>query len=153
MTHTTIKLVLIILAVIGTMNCVVAEVTIDELTAFLAEDQTDTHEHLQWYSCGHFARELARNASEHNISIGSVILSNHPVFRGKWNSHIVNYVMINGTIAIIDHRTDRVLGMNPGMSFDGKHFEYYRLYPDGTQVPSNWAVNLAHTGKVSEYDS
>jgi len=151
MKHITTKLVLIMLVIIGTMNCVTGEVTIDELTAFLAEDQTDTHEHLQWYSCGHFARDLARNASEHNISIGSVILSNHPVFGGKWNSHIVNYVMINDTIAIIDPQTDSLFGMNLGMTFDGKQFEYYRLYPDGTQVPSNWDCNLAHTGKVSEY--
>lgn len=115
---------------------------------FLKNDTTDLREHLVYYNCGHFSRDLARNASKQNISIGSMILSNHPVFRGKWNSHIVNYVMVNGTIAIIDPQTDSIFAMNPGMMFDGKHFTYYRLYPDGTQVPSNWDCNLAHTGRI-----
>lgn len=121
---------------------------LDDIISFLEVDQTDTHEYLPWYSCGHYSRDLARNASENNLSIGSVILSNHPVFRGKWNSHIVNYVMINESIVIICPQTDSVIAMNPGMVFDGKSFKYYRLYSDGTQVPSNWNCNLAHTGVV-----
>jgi len=121
---------------------------LDDIISFLEDDQTDTHEYLPWYSCGHYSRDLARNASEYNLSIGSVILSNHPVFRGKWNSHIVNYVMINDNIVIIDPQTDSLFAMNPGMMFDGKFFKYYRLYPDGAQVPSHWSVNLAHTGVI-----
>lgn len=121
---------------------------LDDVISFLEVDQTDTHEYLPWYSCGHYSRDLARNASEHTLSIGSVILSNHPVFGGKWNSHIVNYVMINESIVIICPQTDSVIAMNPGMMFDGKSFKYYRLYPDGTQVPTYWNCNLAHTGVV-----
>ena len=119
-----------------------------QIEQFLINDTTDQHEFLPWYTCGHYSRDLARNASEHNLSIGSVILSNHPVFGGRWNSHIVNYVMVNETIVIIDPQTDSVFAMNPGMMFDGKFFTYYRLYPDGTQVPSNWDCNLAHTGVI-----
>ena len=119
-----------------------------KIEQFLINDTTNQHEYLPWYTCGHYSRDLARNASEHNLSIGSVILSNHPTFRGKWNSHTVNYIMVNGTIAIIDPQTDSIFGMNPGMMFDGKFFKYYRLYSDGTQVPTYWNVNLAHTGHV-----
>ena len=121
---------------------------LDDVISFLAEDQTDTHEYLPWYTCGHYSRDLARNASNYNLSIGSVILSNHPMFGGKWNSHIVNYVVINESIIIIDPQTDSMFYMNPYMLFDGKSFRYYRLYPDGTQVPSNWDCNLAHTGII-----
>ena len=115
---------------------------LDDVILFISEDQTDTHEYLPWYSCGHFARDLARNASEHNISIGSVILSNHPVFRGKWNSHIMNYFTTNGSIKLIEPRTDQIMNLNDTM------YGYYRLYPDGTQVPSNRNCNLAHTGVI-----
>ena len=119
-----------------------------DLEQFLGEDTTDQHEYLPWYTCGHFARDLARNVSEHNLTIGSVILSSHPVFRGKCNSHIVNYIQINDTIIIIDPQTDEVYAMNPRMLYRGKILRYYKLYPDGTQVPSNWACNLAPTGII-----
>lgn len=121
---------------------------LDDVISFLVDDQTDTHDYLPWYSCGHYSRDLARNASEYNLSIGSVILSNHPTLRGKWNSHTVNYIIVNDTIIIIDPRTDSVFPMDPGMMFDGKFFTYYRLYPDGTHVPTYWNCNLAHTGVI-----
>lgn len=121
---------------------------LDDVIAFLEVDQTDTHEYLPWYTCGHYSRDLAKNASEYNLSIGSVILGNHPVFGDGYNSHIVNYVTIDDSIVIICPQTDSVFAMNPSMLFDGKSFKYYRLYPDGTQVPSNWACNLAHTGVI-----
>lgn len=114
---------------------------LDNVISFLDSDQTDTHEYLPWYSCGHFARDLARNASEHNISIGGVILGNNPVFRG-YNNHIMNYFIVNESIYIIEPQTDQIMNLNHTM------FNYYRLYPYGTQVPSNWAVNLAHTGVI-----
>lgn len=141
-----------ILAILATAVIVSAEDSPDliEIEQFLFNDTTDQHEYLPWYTCGHYSRDLARNASEHNLSIGSMIISNHPVFRGKWNSHVVNYVMLNDTIVVICPETDQILALNPGMVFDGRTFKYYRLYPDGTQVPSNWAVNLAHTGHINE---
>lgn len=119
-----------------------------DLDQFLEEDKTNEHKFLPWYTCGHFTRDLARNASEHNLTIGSVILSSHPVFRGKCNSHIANYIKINDTIMIIDSQTDEVCEMNSRMLYHGKILKYYRLYPDGTQVPSNWGCNLAPTGII-----
>ena len=115
---------------------------LDDVIAFLAEDQTDTHEYLPWYTCGHYSRELARNASDHNLTIGSVILGHHPVFRGYQN-HIMNYFTVNGIISIIEPQTDQIMNLNNTM------YRYYRLYPDGTQVPSNWDCNLAHTGIIA----
>lgn len=147
MIHTTIKLVLIMLVIIGTMNCVAAEVTIDELRLFLDNDSTGESEYVLWYNCGHAARDLVRNASEHNLTIGSAIVSNHPVFRGKWNSHIINYIYIDGEILFIDTHYDSISSLD-GIFFD---WEYIRLYPDGTQVPSNWACNLAPPISFGDY--
>ena len=127
---------------IGTANC--------DINSFLEEDKTNEHEYLPWYTCGHYARDLARNASEYNLSIGSIMLSNHPVFRGKWNGHIVNYIMINDTIVIICPKTDGIYALNSGLVFNGKSYKYYRLYSDGTQVPTYWKNNLAHTGIIGE---
>ena len=124
------------------MISLLPSVSMESITSFLLEDKTDKGEHSEWYSCGHFSRDLARNASEQNISMGSVILSNHPVFRGMWNSHIMNYFIINDSIWIIEPQEDHIMRLNDTM------YNYYRLYPDGTQVPSYWKSNLAHTGVI-----
>ncbi|MCK5138230.1 MAG: hypothetical protein KAQ85_00170 [Thermodesulfovibrionia bacterium] len=112
-----------------------------ELIEFLETDITNEHEYLPWYTCGHFTRSLAHNASEHNISMGAAILSNHPVFRGKWNSHIINYIDINGTMYFIEPRHDYIMKLDEVFMT----YRFIRLYLDGTQVPSNWDCNLAPT--------
>lgn len=107
-----------------------------ELQEFLAADQTDQHEYLPWYTCGHFSRALVKNASEHNIKIGSIICGDHPVLRGHQN-HIMNYYVQNDCIWIIEPQTDQIMRLNDTM------YGYYRLYPDGSQVPTYWKHNLA----------
>ena len=114
---------------------------LNDIEQFLVNDTTDQHKYLPWYTCGHYARDLSRNASEHNLTIGSVILGNHPVFRG-YNNHAVNYVIENNTIWIIEPQTDQILQLNDTM------YGYYRLYPDGSQIPSYWKYNLAPTGVI-----
>ena len=99
------------------------------------------HKYLPWYSCGHFSRDLAKNASIKNIPVGSVIFSDHQVFRG-YNNHIVNYIEIDEKIYLIEPQTDKIYPLDQSI------YKYYRLYPDGAQVPSNWRYNLAYTGKI-----
>lgn len=111
------------------------------LTTFLEEDKTNEHEYLPYYTCGHFSRDLAKNASECNLTIGSAILGNHPRFKG-YNNHIVNYIMDNNIIVIIEPQTDNILYLNQ------TGYKYYRLYTDGTQVPTYWKNNLAYTGVI-----
>ena len=135
------------ITIIGALMMQTCSAEMTDIEQFLEEDTTDQHVYLPWYTCGHYSRDLARNASDHNLSIGSVILGNHPVFRGYGN-HLVNYVMVNETIVIIDPQTDNIFAMNPGMTFDDRSFKYYRLYSDGTQIPTYWNHNLAHTGVV-----
>ena len=114
---------------------------INEIQEFLENDTTDNNKYLSWYTCGHFSRELSYNASLQNITVGSVILGYHPTFRGYQN-HIMNYIIINDTVVLIEPQTDQITCLNQTM------YSYYRLYPDGTQVPTNWRHNLAPTGHI-----
>lgn len=129
---------LMIAVVIIAVTCIeiVSGESIEDIESFLVNDTTDTNHYLPYYTCGHFSRELSYNASLHNISVGSVILGNNPVLRGK-NNHIMNYIIIENKVYLIEPQTDEIILLNQTM------YNYYRLYPDGTQVPSNWAYNLA----------
>ena len=120
-----------------------------DLSTFLAEDRTDENEQTMWYTSGHYARDLARNASEQNITIGSMILSDNQRLTGRDNA-IVNYVIIDDEIVVIDARTDKMYALNSGLTFDGTHKKFYRLYPDGTHVPSFWSNYLAYTGIIGQ---
>ena len=115
-----------------------AEVQILDITTFIEMDTTDENEYLPWYTCGHYTRELAYNARDHNISLGAAILSNHPVF-SDYFSHIINYIEINNTLFFIYPQLDEIRTIEDVFS----DYKYIRLYPDGTQVPSNWKQNLA----------
>ena len=115
-----------------------AETSIIELQDFLGVDATDQNEWTLCHSCGHFTRELAHNSSEYNITLGAAILGNHPVFRG-YQSHIVNYIKIDGILYFVEPQTDNIMLLEEVFML----YQYIRLYPDGTQVPSNWKHNLA----------
>ena len=123
---------------IASVACIdiVSGESIEDIEVFLINDTTDTREWLSYYSCGHFSRDLSYNASIVNITLGSVILGNHPVLRG-YNNHIMNYFIIENNVYLIEPQTDEILLLNQTM------YSYYRLYPNGRQVPSNWAHNLA----------
>ena len=88
---------------------------------------------------------LARNASVSNISIGSAILGNHPVFRGYQN-HIVNYIIINETLYFIEPQTDHIMQLDEIFM----QYRFVRLYQDGTQVPSSWRYNLMPTLRAKQ---
>ena len=128
-------LTIILISTIGTASC--------NITSFLEGDNTNENEYLPWYTCGHFARDLARNASENNLTIGSIMLGVHPTFRGHSN-HLANYYIHNNTIMIIQPQTDEILPIEQTI------YIYYRLYPDGTQIPTYWKGNRAHTGIIGE---
>lgn len=135
-----VEMLLLVAAVCMTaMACisVASGESIEDIEYFLANDTTDTHEWLPYYSCGHFARDLSRNATQHNITIGSVILSKSSVLNGKYRSHCVNYFTDNGTTYFIEPQTDEIYLLNQSI------YPYYRLYYNGDQVPSYWDGNMA----------
>ena len=117
-----------------------ASENLTELSKFLQVDTTDKHEYTAWYTCGHFARDLARNASRQSITLGGAICGSHPIFRGHQN-HIINYIEINDTLYFIEPQTDYIMQVDEIFV----QYRFVRLYPDGTQVPSNWKHNLAPT--------
>ena len=122
-----------------------AEVQLSDITTFLETDNTNEHEYLPWYTCGHYTRELAYNARDHNISMGAAILSNHPVFRG-YHNHIINYIEIDDVLYFIEPQTDNIMLLDEIFIM----YQYIRLYPDGSQVPTNWRCNLAPTLRSTE---
>lgn len=134
-----IRVILILIGILLSIGMIASGET--QLNTFLAEDQTNTHEFIQWYTSGHFARDLVRNASQYNLTLGSVILGRHPTFMGYQN-HIMNYYVQNGSFILIEPQTDQIIKLNDSM------YRYYRLYPDGTQVPTYWRYHLAHTGEI-----
>lgn len=73
---------------------------------------------------------------KHNITVGSVILGNNQLLKGHQN-HILNYfISSDSVIYTIDPQNDKVERL------DACLYMYYRLYPDGTQVPTHWVHNL-----------
>lgn len=130
--------VAVIIAVLGMIGgCMNVDADTTVIPYFLACDNTDTHEYLSYYTCGHFSRDLAYNASQYNISIGSIILGNRLMLKGYQN-HIMNYFIEDGQIWVIEPQNDRIC------KIEDTEYCYYRLYSDGTQVPSYWKVNLAY---------
>ncbi|MCK5520339.1 MAG: hypothetical protein KAI81_04440 [Candidatus Marinimicrobia bacterium] len=111
------------------------------LRDFLKNDITNRKPYLPYYTCGHYSRETAKNAAKENIILGSIIVSDHPTLQGH-NNHIMNYITIDDEIIVIEPQTDRL------MTLKETRRKYYRLYPDGTQVPTYWKNNLAPTGKI-----
>ena len=111
------------------------------LRNFLKNDVTNRKPYLPYYTCGHYSRETAKNAAKENIILGSIIVGNHPTFQGYGN-HIMNYIVVDNEIIVIEPQTDRL------MTLKETRYKYYRLYPDGTQVPTYWKNNLAHTGII-----
>ena len=145
-THSLIVISLLLSILISGIASAECNETIpQEIINFLEIDTTDENEYLQWYTWGHFTRSLAHNASEYNISMGAAILSNHPTFRGHHN-HIINYIEIENVLYFIEPQTDNI------MLIDGVFmlYQYIRLYPDCTQVPSNWRYNLAPSLIIDE---
>lgn len=110
-------------------------VSLFELLDFLEEDKTDENERLPWYTCGHYARDVAKNSGE--LNIGCAILSNHPTFR-RYDNHLVNYVYIDNNLVFLDAETDFLYYA------EMSDYRYVRLYEDGTMVPSYWRYNMAH---------
>ena len=109
----------------------VSNLTEDELVAFLNADLTNEREYTSYFTCGHFARELARNATAYNITLGGAIVSPDNNFM-DYDNHLMNYVYINGTLIFIEPQNDQYYPR------DGLWYPYHKLYPNGKYTPSRW---------------
>jgi len=103
-----------------------------ELRLFLLNDSTSERYYIDGeYTCGYFSRDLVTNASEHGISIGTVLLGPYQALNGTDN-HAMNYCIIDNEVVIIEPQSDKL------MSVDETGYEYYLLFPTGMMVESNW---------------
>jgi len=122
---------LIVIILIGLLLGVITAQGEMSITEFLIEDQTDVKMHTNIYTCGHFVRDLARNASDINLTIGGLILGDHSRLYG-FDNHAMNFIRVNGTIMVIEPQTDQI------MSLEATGYEYYRIYENGEYTPSFW---------------
>jgi len=84
---------------------VVSNITEGELIAFLNADLTNEREYTNSFYCGHFAKELARNASKYNITLGAVFVSHDNNFI-DYDNHLMNYIYVNEELIFIEPQTD-----------------------------------------------
>ena len=109
---------------------------LDELHNFLLMDNTDEHEYkTDIYECGHFSRDLALNATKNDISVGAILLGKHKDFQG-YNNHATNYIIIENEMYLISPQSDYLEKFIDSYSY--QKYNYYKLYPDATQMPSKW---------------
>lgn len=99
---------------------------IDKLNQFLVADKTDQNEWKEYYSCGHYVRDLVESAESQGILLGGALVSNHPVFRTEYdyNTHILNYVYVKNEIVFIDAQTDELYRLSDVFYI----WEYVKLY-------------------------
>jgi len=110
----------------------VSNMSIEGLNKLLQDDNTNNHTYTSGtYDCGYFSRDLAFNASKNGVIMGGAILGHNPNFNG-YNNHIVNYIYVNNTLTFIEPQTDEIF------DFNQSGYEFYKLYPDGKNVPSRW---------------
>jgi len=124
-------------------------VGIDEVTDFLINDPTDRNEYTQMYTCGHFSRDLSYNASLLNITIGAIIVTenSYPLIKGYGN-HLINYFESEGILYFIEPQTDEIMTAEQVWS---RGYNYGKLYPDGTQAPTNFRGSMTATYDLSEH--
>lgn len=122
-------------------------VEIDEIREFLAEDTTDNRNYTKCHTCGHFARELAKNATDHNLSIGSTMIGYRPDFSG-FRNHGMNYFEMDGIIYFIEPQTDEILTAS---DIHMMNYNYARFWEDGTMMPTQFRGNRAHDYKFEEH--
>lgn len=103
---------------------------------FLKSDTTNAHRYTNYYKCGDFTRDLAKNASNQNIILGGMLLGNNKYLQGQKN-HIVNFYIEDNITMIIEPQTDGFYPLNQSM------YSYYKMYEDGEQTPSNWKPMIA----------
>lgn len=107
---------------------------------FLEQDKTDEGFYLDdtklnlTYTCGHFTRQLIKNATEQDIFLGSAILGTEKYFRGS-NNHIVCYFTIDREYYFVESQTDDIFSSETAYNYG---YKYVKLYEKGNQVPTYW---------------
>jgi len=127
---------IVLISLVSTINAytiipapIVSDISYEMLDNFLFNDTTNERNYTDIYQCGHFSRDLAKNASAYNITLGGIITSPNPSFM-DYDNHLMNFIYVNGTMIFIEPQTD--------MTSSDLVDDYFKLYPNGKYVPSKW---------------
>lgn len=91
------------------------------------------------YQCTQFSRDLSAAAKKAGIAIGGIILGNSPNLE-TYSNHALNYIIIDNVFYIINPDSDFITPWDQYIHKD--RYKYYKLYPDGTQLPTTWKDKL-----------
>lgn len=123
------KILMIVIVIILMISISNAESDIVTIKTFLKQDTTNNHQYIMPnYVCVQFAYDLARNASEYNITMGGAILGTNSEFKGLKN-HMMNYVYINGSIYLIEPQNDQIFKLQSGFKY-----KYIKLIPEWVKI-------------------
>ena len=111
-----------------------------ETVEFLNNDTvSDKSYGMGSYQCTQFSRDLSAAAKKAGIEIGGIILGNSPNLETLSN-HALNYIIIDNIFYIINPESDFI---TPWDNYLHKNtYKYYKLYPDGTLLPTRWNNKL-----------
>jgi len=120
---------------------IVMDDAMQEIVDFLNEDKTNELEYTQSDNKKQivFAKQLSKNATEHNLSFG-VIIFGKMGFIDIGDNYALNYFTSNEQMYFIDPVTDELITVCEVFDYG---YGYGKLYPAGTNIP------LTRTKKVS----
>ena len=117
---------------------------LDNLIQFLEEDATDEINYtggqrgINYFVCTGFSRALAKNASEHNITMGAISLRDTPgVGVVTKYYHAMNYAIVDDSFVIIEPQSDEVFYLDTIQYHHGGAYRYVSIYQNA-QMMSNY---------------
>lgn len=110
----------------------------EKLIDFLNQDLTDKksfyddpHRGVSYNVCTGFSRELARNAKEYGIFMGTISLRDTmKVGAGTRYFHAMNYCIIDGKFIMIEPQTDEIFTLESLKNSDYSVYKYISIYQD-----------------------
>lgn len=128
---------------------IVMDDVVQKIVKFLNEDKTNDLAYVQASDTKQtvFAKQLSVNATEHNLSLGVVILSKKN-YINLIEDYSLNYFSSNEQMYFIDPMTDEIITVCEVFDFG---YGYGKLYPDGTNVPLKRSKILICDFNLSEF--
>jgi len=117
-----------------------------QLIDFLKEDKVnedsfyeDPHRGVDYYVCSGFSRDLAQNAKEYNIDMGSIaIRDTMSVGIATRYNHAMNYCIIDEKFILVEPQTDEIYTLEDiKQSPDFEGYKYISIYQNA-QMMSNY---------------
>lgn len=127
---------------------IVMDDAMQEIVDFLNEDKTNELEYTQPINDKQiiFAKQLSKNATEHNLSFG-VIIFGKMGYIDIGDNYALNYFNSNEQMYFIDPVTDELITVCEVFDYG---YGYGKLYPAGANLPLNRIRKVKHDLDLSE---